>query len=358
MLYIIPIEPIPDRYPIHWYKYLPQFISKHVECEQLEIDMLVPSNNDGAFFNFNFTNKYKAAQLMVLADWIQLGKIKNGDTFFYTDYWNPTVHQLRYMLDINGLVDCKIVGFAHAGDWDPSDILHQRLVNKQWSIATEKSLHFAFDEIYFSTKFARDLYASNVIDDHRLTVTGFPMEYYDDVMPIEHVEKEDIVVFPHRIADEKNVILFRLISQILPQYKFVIAQEVCKTKQEYHTLLFKSRVAFSAALQETGGISMGIEAVRAGCIPLVPLRLSYAEIFADNPYAYSGNVANEVVTDINHPDVVYLAAIIDNAMHASYNITVQQIVQNIYESNRQLFFTGDRLYDCLKGISNAITNNG
>jgi len=355
-LIIVPIEPIESRYTSQWYKFLPGFIKENTSFDSivhLEIDKEVPENTSGGFFNFNFTCEYKAAQFISLSEMVKRGEIQDGDVIFYTDYWNPTVHMTRYILDLNG-IRAKIVGFAHAGDWDPADILHQKLVNKHWSWTTEMSLHQAYDQIYFSTYFARQLYANNLGADlvyaagADLIVTGFPMEYYDEVLPSywdleSPVNKEDLIVFPHRISDEKNYKLFKILERRLPQYKFVVAMEVCKTKDAYHDLLYRSKVAFSAALQETGGISMGIESLRAGCMTIVPDRLSYAEIFDQWDLKFAGDVADYVVTEDNDPCVDILVDTIVKAFE-TWNI---EVIKKQHDLNYAKYFTGTILYAAL-----------
>jgi glycosyltransferase involved in cell wall biosynthesis len=58
-----------------------------------------------------------------------------------------------------------------------------------------------------------------------------------------------------------------------------------KSKKEYISLLQQSDIVVSTALHEFYGISI-IEAIRAGCIPLVPDRLSYPELYCEK-FRYS-----------------------------------------------------------------------
>jgi hypothetical protein len=53
---------------------------------------------------------------------------------------------------------------------------------------------------------------------------------------------------------------------------------VTKNKKEYYKLLSKAKISFSASTQETFGIGT-VEAMMLGCIPLVPRRLSYVELY-------------------------------------------------------------------------------
>ena len=89
--------------------------------------------------------------------------------------------------------------------------------------------------------------------------------------------KEDIILFPHRVAPEKQVEIFRDLATMLPNYEFIVCQEQELTKNEYHNLLGRAKVVFSANLQETLGISW-YEGLLVDTIPMVPDRLSYSEM--------------------------------------------------------------------------------
>jgi hypothetical protein len=92
--------------------------------------------------------------------------------------------------------------------------------------------------------------------------------------------KRDLILFPHRIAPEKQVEIFRDLKQHLPQYEFVVCQDQQLTKNEYHNLLGEAKLVFSASLQETLGIGC-YEGAIVDAIPMVPDRLSYTEMYFD-----------------------------------------------------------------------------
>jgi len=87
-------------------------------------------------------------------------------------------------------------------------------------------------------------------------------------------------LFPHRIAPEKQVEIFRDLAIQLPQYEFVVCQDTQLDKHEYHKLLGRAKIVFSANLQETLGISC-YEGALVDAIPVVPDRLSYKEMYYD-----------------------------------------------------------------------------
>jgi len=117
--------------------------------------------------------------------------------------------------------------------------------------------------------------------DKKIVRTGWPMEYMDETLTMyKNMPKRDLILFPHRIAPEKQVEIFRDLKQYLPQYEFVVCQDQQLTKNEYHNLLGEAKMVFSANLQETLGISW-YEGAIVDAIPMIPDRLSYTEMGFD-----------------------------------------------------------------------------
>ncbi len=71
------------------------------------------------------------------------------------------------------------------------------------------------------------------------------------------------MLFPHRLAPEKQPQIFKDLAGSFPDWQFVACQETALAKREYHDLLARSRVVFSCSLQETLGIGC-YEGVLAG----------------------------------------------------------------------------------------------
>jgi hypothetical protein len=152
----------------------------------------------------------------------------------------------------------------------------------------------AFDYNYFATDFHIEMFCKNLFDctvkdvkefnPNRIIRTGWPMEYMQNAL-VSHkgLKKRDLILFPHRIAPEKQVEIFRDLATHLPQYEFLVCQDQQLTKNEYHNLLGEAKIVFSANLQETLGISTCCEGPLARAIPLAPNRLSYSEIFNKYP---------------------------------------------------------------------------
>ena len=298
MIYIIDLESVETRYTSQWKEHLPTLFKKEgFDVRTISGREDIPSaTTPGAFLNFGGTNIYKANQVEKLGELFCNGDIRANDHFLFADAWHPGIINLKYMSELLG-IPVKIHAMWHAGSYDPQDFLGRLIGDAPWVRFAEKSFFEAIDHNYFATEFHIDMFCKNLLnigtsqtvehyrDTGKIVRTGWPMEYMRDTLaPYKQVKKRDLILFPHRIAPEKQVEIFRDLSHYLPQYEFVICQEQQLTKHEYHTLLGEAKMVFSANLQETLGISW-YEGALVGAIPVVPDRLSYSEM-AIAPFKY------------------------------------------------------------------------
>lgn len=294
-VYIVDLESIPTRYTCEWKTHLPELIRKN--GHKVEVisgpDDLPNNTTPGMFLNFAATNIYKASQVEKFSRLFSDGKIKDGDYFLFADAWHPGVINLKYMAELLG-IQIKIGGCWHAGSYDPQDGLGRLIGDAPWVKFAEKSFFEAFDHNYFATDFHIKMFCNNLLhvmmpqsiegfkESGKIVRTGWPMEYMEETLaPYKNLPKRDLILFPHRIAPEKQIEIFRDLAHWLPDYEFIVCQDHQLTKHEYHTLLGEAKIVFSANLQETLGISC-YEGAILDCIPLVPDRLSYREMYQDN----------------------------------------------------------------------------
>ena len=293
-IYIVDIEAVDTRYTKQWKDYLPKQLRHATNNEVVVISggETPQATTPGAFLNFGGTNVYKSKQLETIGEMFCKGEIKDGDYFLYTDAWNPTVVQLRYMASLLS-VDIRIGGLWHAGSYDPHDFLGRLIGDAPWVRYAEKSMFHVFDDNFFATDFHIDMFMRTLFADDpyiedwveealagetSIKRVGWPMEYLkNSVDSYKGMEKRDLILFPHRIAPEKQVDIFNDLKEQLPEYEFVVCQERQLTKNEYHNLLGEAKMVFSANLQETLGISW-YEGALVNAIPMVPDRLSYSEM--------------------------------------------------------------------------------
>lgn len=301
-IWIFSLEKLETRYTTQWHKHIPNLLRHKLgsKFNVVQIDGVQKNSQltPGAFLNFSDTNYWKSSQLCNFLDHHNRGKTSNNDHFIFTDFWNPTVIQLKYMNDLLGF-NWTLHGMVHAGSYDFEDFLGRLVGNKPWVRHAEKSFYHAFDHNYFATEFHVKLFIDELLengvksenpwydedfasryDSGKIVRTGWPMEYMDNLLtPYKHMPKRDLILFPHRIAPEKQVEIFRDLKEHLPQYEFVVCQDQQLTKNEYHNLLGEAKMVFSANLQETLGISTCAEGPLVGALPLAPDRLSYSEMF-------------------------------------------------------------------------------
>ena len=293
-IFLVDLEAVETRYTGQWKAHVPSLLRKaghHVQVIHGPTD--IPSaTTPGAFLNFGGTNIYKSSQVEQMGRLFCNGSVHPGDHFIFTDAWHPGIINLKYMSELLQ-IPVTIHALWHAGSYDPQDFLGRLIGNTPWVRHSEKAFFHAIDHNYFATEFHIKMFSENLlgldtstikesyIKEGKIVQTGWPMEYMVDTLDMyKDMEKKNIILFPHRIAPEKQVEIFRDLKEHLPQYEFVVCQDQQLTKNEYHNLLGEAKLVFSANLQETLGISW-YEGAIVGAIPMMPDRLSYSEMALD-----------------------------------------------------------------------------
>ena len=285
-IFLIDLEAVPTRYTGQWKTHVPELLKKAGHNVQIISgpEDIPTATTPGAFLNFGGTNIYKANQVEQMGRLFCAGSVSPGDHFIFTDAWHPGIINLKYMSELLQ-IPVTIHALWHAGSYDPQDFLGRLIGDAPWVRHAEKSYFFSYDHNYFATDFHIKMFAKNLFDvedngtNPYVTQSGWPMEYMEaELAPYKNLKKRDLILFPHRLAPEKQVDIFKDLATRLPQYEFVVCQEQQLTKHEYHTLLGEAKIVFSANLQETLGISC-YEGALLNAIPLVPDRLSYTEMY-------------------------------------------------------------------------------
>jgi len=345
MIYIVDIEAVDTRYTKQWKEFLPAQMQRatNQQVKVISGGETPQATTPGAFLNFGGTNVYKSKQLEQIGEMFCKGQIKDGDYFLYTDAWNPTVIQLKYMAELLG-VNIRIGGLWHAGSYDPHDFLGRLIGDKPWVRHAEQSMYECYDDNFYATDFHIDLFAESLdIDDDKTHRVGWPMEYLKNSLDsYKGMEKKDIILFPHRIAPEKQVDIFRDLANHLREYEFIVCQERELTKNEYHNLLGEAKLVFSANLQETLGISW-YEGALVNAIPMVPDRLSYTEM-AVPEFKYPSKWTEDWSSYVKYRGE--LTNKIRDYME-NYNDYLVSLDKQRTKLNKD-FFSGAALYDAIK----------
>lgn len=353
-VYIVNIEPLETRYTGHWYKYLPEQIEayaytngEHLRVQNIDGEEL-SSDTGAAFLNFVSTTNYKATQIARIAELFNNGDVQPGDIFLVTDAWNPCAHMIRYMSLLTN-TPVKMFGIWHAGSYDESDIIARTFEENNrtsWARDEERALFRLFDVNFVATVFHKNLIERAFGPIHNLAVVGFPMEYYRLMEPFATAirqlkrgerpfedQKKPMVVFPHRLSEEKNYQYLRdcredIWSQNSVELRF--PQEENLTKDQYHEVLKESSAVVSANKQETLGIGT-FEAVLMGAIPVVPDRLSYCEMYSDRYDPKTVNLVDEMgMAAIFKPDS-----------------DTQQCINQETLATFEKYFCGHKMYDII-----------
>jgi glycosyltransferase involved in cell wall biosynthesis len=300
----VPIELLEERYSQQWFHW---FDAEFKRFEINALHVLPPSGLEakiqtGEFLDVIGTLEFKSEQLRWICSLFRNGQITKDTVFLIADAWFPGIEMLAYLRDALK-IPFKIVGIFHAGTWDQHDFI-TKVGMRSWGQHCELAWFDILDAICVATKFHKDLIIQSVerykykdMLERKIHVTGLPI--YPDF--VKDVPKENIVIFPHRLAEEKNPKLFDQLQLFLSEefndWTFVKTKDVTRSKSEYYELLNKAKVAISFADQETYGISM-MESVLCGCVPIVPDKLSYKELYpsefkypVENPYGLVRNAS-------------------------------------------------------------------
>jgi len=153
----------------------------------------------------------------------------------------------------------------------------------------------------------RDLQKPLIIWNHRWEHDKNPDVFFDALRFL----KEKQIPFSLAVLGERYHMIPDVFHTIEDEFKEeLVVFGYVESKKEYQMWLKKGAVVVSTAIQENFGISV-VEAVRFGCIPLLPRRLSYPEIMP-------GDFHSQVLYDTKEDLFAKLAQLISNySDHAS-----------------------------------------
>jgi len=270
-IYYLPLELIDMRYTKDQDDVTQKIFNKlNIDYKTINGEILSDKKNPDEFLNPTSTNFFKFRQLEQICKCFDNGEVKDGDIFYVSDIWFPGIESIKYMAHFKN-INVKLYGVLHAGSFTPSDTVEGL---KEWARPFEESLIKMFDGIFLGSEQTRQdlLKAFNLgfTDLNKLHVTGLSYDSKNvEKYRIPYNKKEDIIVFPHRLHPEKQEYLFDNLKKFFPCVKFVTTHRENLTKEEYYKLLAKSKIVYSASLQENFGYSV-LEACSLGVTPILP----------------------------------------------------------------------------------------
>lgn len=319
-LYIIPIEPLEERYTGEWYKFLPPaFAESGFNVVTIDGESLTNAVETGSFLDMNSTIYYKAAQMQKIAVMFRQKQIKNGSVFFVSDleFWG--IESLRLMAQING-VQIKIYGFLHAASYTKEDAFE---VAAPYQKYTELGWLKAVDGVFVGSHYhkravmeRRVLPFADEADvkeiEKKIIVTGNPLfrEAYD-LSDFNPARKTNKIVITNRFDYEKrpdqSLMTALLIKEKMPSVEIVVTTSRPKfksnqqwlvdiarmyerqglitikeglTKKQYHDELKTAKVMLSNSIEENFGYCV-VEAIMFGVAPILTRGLSHNELVSN-----------------------------------------------------------------------------
>ena len=345
-IWIIPIEPIDQRYTAQWYENIPKLLKSYNEMYVVTIDgnFTETGTTPGAFLDFGKTNEYKASQIVKVSQLFSEHKIQPGDHFLITDAWNFAATSIKYMSELLN-IPVKLHGIWHAGAYDPTDILGMKM-SKNWPDEQERAWFYCYDWNYFATNFHKHMFLSNrnipVNVHHRAKTSGQPHNHIvEHFSKLKSKEKTDTLVWPHRYNDDKQPrIIEDLKTALSDKLNVVITQQENLSKTEYYDLLNTSKIVFSCSLHENLGISQ-MEGTLAGCIPIMPNRASYTEMYAFD-FIYPSNWTIDWYNyQYNKESLINF--ILDN-LSKYYEESTQDTIKKQQQILKQKYLTADVMF--------------
>lgn len=246
------------------------FIDEGIKYITIDGTVLSDTKKSNEFLNPTSTNFFKFRQLEQVCELFDNGDVQDGDSFYISDIWFPGIESIKYMAHFKNIA-VKLFGVLHAGSFTASDTVEGL---KEWANPYELSLIKMFDGIFLGSEQTRQdilkAFSLGYTDLNKLHVTGLAYNSKEvEKYKIPYEEKEDIIVFPHRLHPEKQEDLFEKIKQFFPTFKFVTTHKENLSKEEYYKLLAKSKILYSASLQENFGYSV-LEGCSLGVVPILP----------------------------------------------------------------------------------------
>jgi len=346
-LWLFDIESHEQRYTSEWKQFLPAQIRRAMGKQKrkkwklrvISGSKTSGSTSPGAFMNFAETNLYKSQQVEKFVKQLMNGAVEEGDRLLFADAWHPGVIQCRYMSELHG-VSFSIDVMWHAGSYDKHDLLGQKPLIGRWALPFEKSVFRAATQNYFATEFHKDMFLRTVgvPKTKSAYVVGWPMEYLrNELLRHKSNTKSNVILFPHRLSKEKQPDLVKPLQKLLPNHQIVVAQSNKLSKAQYRKLVGEAVAVLSFSKQETLGIGI-FEAMLCGAVPIVPDRLSYAELYPSHCYP----------SNWSETDKQFRRHGADIAQHIEQAILAHnrkpQILQDWTKSVSKQYFNGSALY--------------
>lgn len=318
-VYLIPIEPLEERYSASWYKNIPSALhDAQYNVEVIEGDPLTDVIETGSFLDMNSTVAYKSSQMRRIARKFYRNEVKPNSIFFVTDleFWG--IEAIRLLSQINK-VPVQIVGFLHAASYTTEDAFS---VAEPYQKYTELGWLAAADLVLVGSQYHKRAIIERRIEKYadkkdipvlsaKISCSGNPL-FKSDYAEFPDIQKRKKLILSNRFDYEKRPNISLNIAYILkkrhPDLEIVITTssrtlrsnapwlveyanrlEEDKiltikdglTKEEYHRELASSSLFITNSIEENFGYCL-VEACIYDVAALAPDYCSHREILNSN----------------------------------------------------------------------------
>lgn len=320
-VYIIPLEPLEERYTYSWYTNIPlAFKQEFQNIVIIDGEPLSDYVDAGTFLDINSTVHYKSTQLAKISELFHQKRIKNGDIFFVADieFWG--IESIRFMADLQG-IKVGLFGFCHAASYTIEDFMEPAA---PYSRFFELGWLAAFDLIFVGSRYHKNAIIERRINPlvvseadrqamaDKIVVTGNPLFLTDYDLASDQTPKLKQMIISNRFDWEKrpnlsldfcyilkrripdlNIIVTTSRPEFKSNKKWLVELARCMendgiikiydglTKKEYHALLAESRIFLTNTIEENFGYCL-IEAVLHNTYPLAENKYSHPELLKND----------------------------------------------------------------------------
>lgn len=338
MIYLIPIEPLEERYTEQWYRWFPDFCKERkIEYKVIDGTTLVDEVQVGTFLDINSTVFYKSEQLKRIAQLFHTNQIKPGDKFFVYDieFWGIEV--IKYLSDLNK-IPVELYGFLHAASYTNGDFMQPC---EPYAKHFEEGWLTVFDKIFVGSVYHKQqiLKSRSVLDgSNKIVVTGNPYDISEVTDRIKVPKKKDQIILSNRPDFEKRPDLtldvFEILKKDQPEWNFIVTTGRKKwgtgdirdralnlqeqgiitiyegiSKDKYFELLAESKIMTGNSMEENFGYCI-LESLVFNTIPVIENKFSHPELLEYDDNLLFNNKAEQILkiksnmsindSDVNH----------------------------------------------------------
>lgn len=335
-IFLVPLEPLEERYTASWYKNIPEIFKDSFQKDDVFLidgDTLTDHVDVGTFLDLNSSAHYKSEQLKAIATLFYEKKVKNDDVFFVFDIQFPGIETIKLLSFLQG-IRVYIFGFCHASSYTIEDFMEPASPFLKYF---EIGWLSVFDLIFVGSEYHKNAIIDRRINtivvsekdkkilSDKIVVTGNPLFESDYNFLEKEVTKKKQLIISNRFDWEKRPNLSLdfcyILKKRVPDLNIVVttSRPVFKSnkswlvdfarcmesdgiikiydglsKNEYHQLLAESKVFLTNTIEENFGYCL-IEAILANTYPLAENKYSHPELLL-NDDRFLFNDTDEIIS--------------------------------------------------------------